>query len=140
MTEENYTFDETIPVEDYLRLRAEARWKEIPADEAQSGLDRSFANVSVRLDGEVVGMARMVWDHSYSAYLTDVVVTEKCRHNGLASRMIELLTDKLRAAKKDGWHIKLHLLAAKGKESFYERLGFSARPNELAGAGMDMWL
>ncbi|MBQ5312390.1 MAG: GNAT family N-acetyltransferase [Oscillospiraceae bacterium] len=135
-----FVYSDDIPVEDYLRLRAEAGWKELPADEAQSGIDRSFANISVRHDGEVIGMARIVWDHSYSAYLTDVVVTEKYRGNGLASKMIEMLTEKLRAAKKEGWHIKLHLLAAKDRESFYERLGFSARPNEQAGAGMDMWI
>ena len=135
-----FVFTDDIPVENYLRLRAEAGWKQIPADEAQSGLDRSFANISVRLDGEVIGMARIVWDHSYSAYLTDVIVTEKYRHNGLAGKMIERLLEKLRAEKKEGWEIKLHLLAAKGRESFYEKFGFSERPNERMGAAMDMWI
>ena len=135
-----YIFSNKIPVEDYQRLRAEVGWKKLPDDEAQSGLDRSFANVSVSLNGEVVGMARIVWDHSYSAYLTDVIVTEKCRGNGIASKMINILIDRIRAEKKEGWEIDLHLLAAKGREGFYEQFGFLTRPNDIVGAGMNMWI
>ena len=72
---EGFVFTDKLPVEDYLRLRAEAGWKVLPPDQAQAGLDRSFANIAVVYDGEVVGMARIVWDHGYCAFLTDVIVT-----------------------------------------------------------------
>ena len=137
---EGFVFTDNLPVEDYLRLRAEAGWKVLPPDQAQAGLDRSFANIAVVCDGEVVGMARIVWDHGYCAFLTDVIVTEKHRHNGLASEMIRRLTEKIRAEKKDGWQIAVYLMAAKDREGFYERLGFRTRPDERVGAGMDMWL
>lgn len=32
------------------------------------------------------------------------------------------------------------LVSAKGKEAFYEKFGFVARPNQDEGAGMQMWL
>jgi len=137
---EGFVFTDKLPVEDYLRLRAEAGWKVLPQDQAQAGLDRSFANIAVVYDGEVVGMARIVWDHGYCAFLTDVIVTEKHRHNGLASEMIRRLTEKIRAEKKDGWQIAVYLMAAKDREGFYEGLGFRTRPDERVGAGMDMWL
>ena len=41
---------------------------------------------------------------------------------------------------KPGFKVKLNLNSAKGKEPFYEKLGFKQRPNEDAGAGMDQWL
>ena len=137
---EGFVFTDKLPVEDYLRLRAEAGWKVLPPDQAQAGLDRSFANIAVVYDGEVVGMARIVWDRGFCAFLTDVIVTEKHRHNGLASEMIRRLTEKIRAEKKDGWQIAVYLMAAKDREGFYERLGFRTRPDERVGAGMDMWL
>ena len=40
---------------------------------------------------------------------------------------------------KDGWRIKIVIVASKGKEAFYERLGFKLRPNDNDGPGMDMW-
>ena len=137
---EGYIFTDKLPVEDYLRLRESEGWRKLPEDEAMAGLERSFANIAVLLDNEVVGMARLLWDHGYCAFLTDVIVAEKCRHNGLASEMIKRLIEKLRAEKKEGWQIAVYLMAAKEKESFYERLGFRTRPDERVGSGMDMWL
>ena len=40
---------------------------------------------------------------------------------------------------KPGYKVKMCLMAAKGKEPFYEKFGFSERPNENLGAGMDQW-
>ena len=40
---------------------------------------------------------------------------------------------------KEGWRIKIVIVSAKGKEPFYEKLGFQIRPNKEDGAGMDMW-
>ena len=140
MNTEKYIFTDKINTEDYLRLREEAGWKAIAYEQAQAGLDRSFAKVAVTLEGVTVGMASLLWDGGYCAYLTDVVVTERCRHSGLASQMVKQITEKLRSEKKEGWQIKIHLLAAPGKEGFYEQFGFEARPNCHAGAGMDMWI
>lgn len=39
---------------------------------------------------------------------------------------------------KSGWKIKVILLAAKGRESFYEQFGFVKRPNEREGCGMNL--
>ena len=135
-----FVFTDRINARDYLRLREEAGWKAIAYEQAQAGLDRSFAKVAVTLEGETVGMARLLWDGGYCAYLTDIVVTERCRHSGIGSEMIRRLTDTIKAEKKEGWQIKIHLLAAPGKEGFYEQFGFGARPNDHAGAGMDMWI
>ena len=41
---------------------------------------------------------------------------------------------------KPGYIVNLNLNSAKGKEPFYEKLGFVERPNEDAGAGMNQWL
>lgn len=41
---------------------------------------------------------------------------------------------------QEGWKIKVVILAAKGKEPFYEKFGFNSRPNEEEGAAMNLWL
>ena len=137
---EKYEFTDKLSVTDYLRLRAEAKFRALATEQAQAGLDNAYANIAVLCGGETVGMARLLWDGSYCAYLTDVVVTEEHRHNGLASQMVERLMEKLRTEKKEGWEIKIHLLACPDKEGFYERFGFKARPCDGAGAAMDIWL
>ena len=140
MDDNKFEFTDKISVEDYLRLREEAGWKAIAFEQAQAGLDNSYAVSAVLFDGETVGFARLLWDGGYVAYLAEVMVTEKYRHNGLATQMVEHLVEKLRAEKKEGWQIKIHLLANRGRESFYEQFGFKSRPNDHDGAAMDIWL
>ncbi|MBR6046384.1 MAG: GNAT family N-acetyltransferase [Ruminococcus sp.] len=140
MPDSRFVFSDSLSVEDFLRLRAEVDWIALPVEQAQAGLDNTFACISVSVDGETVGMARMLWDGCYCAFLTDVVVSGKYRHNGLATEMVQRLIDRLRAEKKDGWYIKLYLMAAHGRESFYEKFGLYARPSGEEGAGMNMWL
>ena len=135
-----FVFTDKINAKDYLRLREEAGWKQLAFEQAQAGLDNSFAVSAVLLEGETVGFARLLWDGGYVAYLAEVMVTEKCRHNRLATQMVEKLIERLRAEKKDGWQIKIHLMANLGRESFYEPFGFKSRPNDRDGAAMDLWL
>lgn len=140
MNDTKFEFTNKLNVEDYLRLREEVGWKSIAPEQAQAGLDNSYAVIAAILDGEAVGFVRLLWDGGYVAYLAEVMVTEKCRHNGLASQMVGRLVEKLRSEKKEGWQIKIHLMANLGRESFYEPFGFKSRPNEHDGAAMDMWL
>ena len=46
----------------------------------------------------------------------------------------------LKEQMKPGWGISIDLMAAIGKEEFYEKFGFVSRPRSNRGAGMDMWL
>ena len=41
---------------------------------------------------------------------------------------------------KTGWKVKVILLAAAGRESFYEQFGFVKRPNDHEGCGMNLIL
>ena len=133
-------FTDKLKVEDYLRFREAAGWKQLACEQAQAGLDSSYAVIAAMCGDEAVGFARLLWDGGYVAYLAEVFVEDKFRHKGLASKMVKQLIEKLRAEKKEGWEIKIHLLAGLGRESFYEPFGFRARPDDKSGAAMDMWL
>ena len=135
---ERYQLLSGINTEDYLRLRSEAGWVELPEEQAENGLKNAFTAVRAVCDGRTVGMARLLWDGGYCAYLTDVIVSCEHRHQGIATAMVESLLAQLQAALRPGWQVKLMLLSAKGRESFYVRFGFQERPNERLGAGMEL--
>lgn len=135
-----YEFCDTVSVKDYLRLRRNVGWMEIPPEQAQNAINNCFSLISVKFGGETVGMARLLWDGGYCAYLSDVIVDVSHRRKGLASLIITRLTEELQQVLKPGWQVKLMLMAAKGRESFYEQFGFVQRPNENAGAGMEKYL
>lgn len=124
-------------MEDYLRLRRNVGWMEIPPEQAEGAVNNCFRIISVKFGGETVAMTRLLWDGGYCAYLSDVIVDFNHRHKGLASMMINTLTEALQQSLKPDWRVKLMLMAAKGRESFYEQFGFEQRPNENTGAGME---
>ena len=137
---ENLTFSEGIDLAAYQQLRAMCGWTELPEEEARAGLEGSAYTVSC-LDGEkTVGCARIVWDGGYVAYLSDVIVETDYQGQGIGRDLVERSVAFVRSQLKPGWKIKIVLVAATGKEGFYERLGFRWRPNEASGAGMDMWV
>ena len=136
----DYELINGITLSDYQRLRRDSGWVELPKEQAESGLEHTFCAVSAVSEGNVIGMARIVWDRGYCAYLTDVIVDQRYRGQGVGSTLVKAAIDSLRSEVKEGWKVKLLLLSAKGKESFYEQFGFSKRPSDNYGCGMDMWL
>ena len=136
----NITYINKISVEDYNALRTSAGWTAINAEQALAGLNGS-AFVIAANDGEkTVGVARLVWDGGYAALIKDVLVLPEYQGKGIGKHMMEQIISYLKEQMKPGWGIAIDLMAAIGKEGFYEKFGFVSRPRSNRGAGMDVWL
>lgn len=133
-------YENMIPVEDYLRLRASVGWKTIAYKQAENAVKNCFYSVCCYDDSKVVGMTRLLWNGDYCAYISDVVVDEAYRGQGIASHMINMVIEYLKENMEGGYAVKIFLMAAKDRESFYEQFGFIRRPNDYSGAALDMWV
>lgn len=136
----NLVYKESISVEDYNILREAVGWGKLCDEQARQGLEHSVYVVSCYDNDKIVGSARMIWDRGYISYLADVMVMPEYQGMGIGHRLVEMAIAFMKLQLKEGWKIKIVLVAAKGKETFYKKFGFVERPNEDAGAGMDMWL
>jgi len=128
-----------ITAEEYMELRRLVGWMEFPLEEAQAGLDNAYMVVSVRDEGRAVGVMRLLWDGGYIAFISDVIVAPEYQGQGIGRKLVEACIERVKADMKPGYKVKINLMAAKGKEPFYEKFGFLERPNEKTGAGMDQW-
>ena len=132
----NITYTNTISVEDYNKLRNSAGWLELQPEQIEIGLKNS-AFIVIAKDGETtVGMARIVSDGGYVVFIVDVIVLPEYQHKGIGKTMMGEIMEYVNGNLKDGYWIQLDLMAAKGRESFYEQFGFGKRPNERFGCGM----
>lgn len=136
----NITYKENISVDDYNILREAVGWGALCNEQAQQGLDHSSFLISCYDNDKIAGTARIIWDRGYIAYLADVMVLPKYQGLGIGQHMVKQAIAYVQSQVKEGWKIKIVLIAAKGKEGFYKKFGFSERPNNDAGAGMDLWL
>lgn len=133
-------YKETINVDDYNALRDAVGWGALCKEQAQQGLDHTSYLISCYDQDHIVGCARVIWDRGYVAYLADVIVMPEYQGMRIGYTMVEKSIEYVRSQLKEGWMIRIVLQAAKGKELFYTKLGFNIRPNDHAGAGMDLVL
>lgn len=133
----NYT--DTMTGEEYNELRLCVGWRPITEGQAERGLEHTTFLTAVRDGDRIVAMGRMIFDFGYTAYLGDVIVRPEYQGQGIGRQIVEQLIDKTMESACEGERIMFILGAAKGKEAFYEKLGFHRRPNEFSGHGMSMW-
>lgn len=140
MGTENLRYHSSIPAEDYCGLRAAVGFSAISPEQAGAGLGGSAYVVGCYDGQRAVGSARLLWDGGYTAYLTDVMVLPEYQGLGVGTQLVERCMLFLRVQLRPGWRFKVHLLAGRDKDRFYEKFGFTQRPNEDAGPAMDMWM
>jgi len=133
---EEFTFDENIDAETYMKFRESVGWGLFPLEEAEVTLKNSAVKVACHKDGKIIAICRALWDGGYTAYIADVIVDEAYRGQGLGKEMVRRTIEKIENQMKPGWKIRMVLNSAPGKEPFYEKFGFVKRPNEHAGCGM----
>ena len=132
--------EDHITPEEYMDLRRQAGWMEFPPEEARTCVENAYLVLCVRDEDKAVGVARLLWDGGYVAFLSDVLVSPPYQGRGIGRKLVEAVIQRIRDDMKPGYKVKLTLNSAKGKEPFYERFGFRVRPNEEAGPAMDQWL
>ena len=139
MLEEGYimiTYCNKLEPKDYLNLRKAVGFHDITEEQAKRGIDNTTYLVSVK-DGEnTIAMSRLMFDFGYTAYIADVIVLPEYQGQGIGRSMIEKIFDYVGEHTSKGEMISYVLVAAEGKETFYEKLGFIERPNGNLGAGM----
>lgn len=135
-----YRNKDTVSVKDYNDLREAVGWGRLCEDQAVQGLEHSAYVISCYDGAQIIGYARIIWDHGYISYLSDVMVLPLYQRLGIGRHMVEQAVAFMRSQVKEGWKIKMVLISAKNKEPFYERFGFQKRPNPNGGTGTELWL
>ena len=125
--------------EEYNHLRESVDWHPITPGQAERGLQNTSFLVVARDEDKAVAMGRAMFDFGYTAYIGDVIVKPEYQGQGIGKNIIETLITQVMNAADPEDRIMFILAAAKGKEGFYEKMGFEKRPNDLLGPGMTMW-
>jgi ribosomal protein S18 acetylase RimI-like enzyme len=122
---------------DYNRLRVAVGWKPYREEVIADSLPNSLYCLCALIDGQTVGMARIIGDGGMVYYIQDVIVLPEYQRRGIGTHMMDLVMEYLRTHSHRNTIIGL--MAAAGKEAFYEKYGFTRRPNDKLGAGMTLF-
>jgi N-acetylglutamate synthase-like GNAT family acetyltransferase len=133
-------YDNTLSVLDYNSLRKSVGWYTFSERQTQAGLCNSTYIIAAKKDGQTIGMARVISDGGYVAFVMDVVVLPEYRSNGIGKTMLQRIMSYLKSTLGQGEKLYVGLMAAKDREGYYKQFGFLERPNDRMGAGMSQWI
>lgn len=121
--------------EDYCKLRESVAWLLFSKEQTQNALNHSLYTV-IAVDGhQTIGMGRLIGDGMYYM-IADIVVQPNYQKQGIGSKMIRMLMEYVDQKTPIGGRSTVQLIAEKGKEAFYEKMGFKIIPHEFCGSGM----
>ena len=130
----------TISVSEYLDIRKKVNWKVLLPEQAKLALENSLLVIGAYDGIELVGMGRIVGDGAVICYVQDLIVSPDYQQKGVGSALLTALISYVDSLRPADGQMMLCLMCAKGRESFYERHGFIARPTDALGPGMIQYL
>lgn len=111
-------------------------WEPPSLHQIKCALAGSLRTFSAYDSEEVAGMARLLGDGAMSYYIKDFAVRPDCQRKGIGRTLLHCIEASILRDLEPGWAVSLELISAKGREGFYEKLGFETRPSAWDGAGM----
>lgn len=129
-----------LDVDTYLSLRAGVQWKPLSREQAELALTNSLYTITAHTDAGCVGMGRLVGDGAVICYVQDLIVLPDVQGQGVGSAVLNGLKEYVEQLQLDHTEMMFCLMCAKGREAFYEKHGFLARPTEALGPGMIQYL
>lgn len=128
--------DNELDVNTYLALRNSVGWKHLQEKQAELAIKGSLLTVTAYDGDRPIGMGRLVGDGAVICYIQDLIVIPEYQGQGVGNMLIESLIDYVKEVQLSGTQIMLDLMCATGRESFYKKYGFIARPTDKLGPGM----
>lgn len=121
--------------EDYYRLRESVGWANFSKEQTQAALDNSLYTIVVFENSQAVGMGRLIGDGMY-LIIADIVVNPAYQRKGIGSEIISMIIEYATKELPERGRTSIQLISEKGKEPFYEKMGFKRIPNDFCGSGM----
>lgn len=132
--------EDKLDIETYMELRESVNFHRLSWDQAKKGLDNSLYTLVAYKDGKAVGMGRIVGDGAIICYVQDLIIRPEVQGQGIGGTILQNLKDFVLRLGYPGTTMMLCLMCAKGREEFYKKYGFIARPTEDLGPGMITYL
>jgi GNAT superfamily N-acetyltransferase len=128
--------ENTLTAKQFFMLRESVGFRSICEPQIDKALKNGLYNISAKDGNKVIGMGRLVGDGFMYWYVQDVIVDPRHQGKGIGKEIVIRLTQYIEKNSLPDTTVTIGLMAAKGKDGFYENLGYIARPTDKFGAGM----
>ncbi|MDD3428547.1 MAG: GNAT family N-acetyltransferase [Oscillospiraceae bacterium] len=131
----DFNITDTLTPQEYSFFRKAVEWLPATAPQAQALQNSSKFAVARTHTGQPAGMVRWFGDGGMLYVIADMIVLPEYQGTGLGSCLLQTALAAIRAEVPTGQRRTVYLMAAEGKEPYYEKNGFVIRPNTAQGLG-----
>jgi predicted GNAT family N-acyltransferase len=127
------TFLDQVPEStDFFELFQTTGWNDhldLSEEQLHQAISNSWYTLSVYEDKQLIGFGRIISDGVHQSFLCDLIVSPDYRKQGIGTEIVKRLVNYCKTNELT-W---IQLSCAQGKQPFYERFGFKARPTNAPG-------
>lgn len=122
--------ENNLSYETYYELRECVGWSNFCKEQTMIALNSSIYNVVAYDNDNAIAMGRLVGDGLYYT-IVDVIVTPHYQGKKIGTCILEKILNYINTTTPSGGRVSIQLISEKGKEDFYEKLGFKRIPHEF---------
>lgn len=122
---EYYLKENELTAKDFIRLKVVTGFRDRPIEQVEKALENNLFDVIAVCNDEVIGMGRLVGDGVMYWYLQEIIVLPEFQGKGIGTRIVDRLLEYIKDNTTPGTFVSIGLTAATGKDTFYEKFGFS---------------
>lgn len=122
---EYYLKENELTAKDFIRLKVATGFRDRPIEQVEKALENNLFDVIAVCNDEVIGMGRLVGDGVMYWYLQEIIVLPEFQGKRIGTRIVDRLLEYIKDNTTPGTFVSIGLTAATGKDTFYEKFGFS---------------
>lgn len=134
---DSYIISQDIKVSEFAQLYKSVGWS-CPCDEQiKVALTNSELSIIVRNKNNAVATISLLGDHGMHWFVKDFIVNKNYQGKMIGTLLYHFCENYVKSTLKENWKVCIDLRSSKGKENFYESLGFKKMPDDFLGNGME---
>ena len=131
-----YTVSEDLTTAEFLELYASAGWNCPPEEQVGSAIRGSTKSYIVRHRGKAAAMISWLGDYGMHWFMKDFIVRREYQGQMIGTLLCRYSENYIKSTMSEHRKVCADLRAFKGKEGFYQKLGYNIMTEET-GAGME---
>lgn len=137
---EYYTVSEDLTTAEFEDLYASAGWSCPPSEYIDTAIRNSTKSFVVRHKGKTAAMINWLGDYGMHWFMKDFIVRREYQGRMLGTLLCRYSENFIKSTLKVHQKVCIDLRSFKGKEGFYQKLGYNKMSEEETGAGMEKML
>ena len=129
----SFSIKKEIKASDFIRIRHDLNWNEIPEALIEQAINGSMINISVFDNEKCIGVGRIVGDGALKGMLTDIMVLKEYQNKGVGKLIVTSLIKELNNMVHDGCCFQLEASPTANNREFYIKCGLKYKPENQDG-------